>query len=821
MLAKFTDRFRDMLSNWRLNIGTPVAAIPVLIASVGVTASLLGLREFGKLESLELGAYDQMLRSRPPEKIDSRILVVTVTEQDIQRVGKWPLTDATMAKLLEKLEKYKPRVIGLDIYRDLPVEPGHKKLANLLSKSDRLIAVCKTSDINHPGVAPPKAVPSKRIGFSDLVVDSDGVIRRALLFAMPEKGDCTARVSFSFQLASRYLAAEGIEPYKVEPSGDLGLKKAPQKGISSSPPHSLAVFPRLVPDAGGYQRADAAGYQILLNYRSSEKATQEVTLSQVLNDRVPPEWVRDRVVLIGVQAPSIDDAFYTPFSAARPQDAKMPGVVVHAQIVSQILSAALDKRSIIWYMPWWGEALWICGWAIIGGLGAWKLRHPLWLGLSGLGAIGLLGGVCYGLLIYSAWIPIVAPGLGLIGTGASVVVYAAYQMHKQQQKIAHLTAQQEDTIVLLTTMLKYNTAASSATIPHTQEITLPLPSSATVPVTSLSETSASQPEPFYFSSLLDGRYKIVKVLAQGGFGQTYLAEDIKRPGKPICVVKRLMPARRDDKFLKVAKRLFETEAKILEVLGQHSQIPQLLAYFPEKEEFYLVEEYIEGMALSEELPTDKRLSEYVVVDLLKGILDILAFIHQNQVIHRDIKPSNIIRRKEDEQLVLIDFGAVKQMQPHSGDDTEHQTVAIGTRGYAPPEQLAGHPRPASDIYAVGMIGIQALTGISPHCLPLDRDTGAVIWRSLANVSEQFADILDRMVSYHFSDRYQSAAAVLKDLNSLERSILSRETTNQNATNRSDMATDELDNIPPTKVDSPIPSRFWDATIKLNEENSEV
>ncbi len=825
MLAKFSSQFRDRLSNWRRRyIAAPIALTPVLVASIGVSVLLLGLRQFGKLEPLELGAYDQMLRSRPTEKPDPRILVVTVTEEDIQRVGKWPLSDATMANLLEKLQKYNPRVIGLDIYRDLAVQPGHQRLVTQLGKSDRIITVCKTSDINHSGVAPPSSVPQNRVGFSDLAVDSDGVIRRALLFVTPGKGNCKARFSFSFQLASRYLAKEGIESYKVKSSGYMGLRRMregehPQSSIpnpKSQIPNlkSQVVFPRLNGDAGGYQGADIGGYQILLNYRSAQDVAQEVTLTQVLNDRVRPEWIRDRIVLIGVQAPSIDDAFYTPYSAVRPQDAKMPGVVVHAQVASQILSAVLDGRPLIWYWPWWGEILWIWGWALVGGFGADRLRHPLWLGLSGVGAIGVLVGACYGLLIYSGWVPVVPPVIALITSGGTVVVYTSYKMYKQQQKITNLSAEQEETIVLLTTMLKQNPSVSSAT--------WLLSSSATVPVSRQPDPVSQQPEPepFSFSSLLDGRYKISKILAKGGFGQTYLAQDIKRPGDPTCVVKRLMPARRDPKFLQVARRLFETEAKILEVLGQHSQIPLLLAYLAEKEEFYLVEEYIEGDSLSDELPVDKRLSEYVVVDLLKGILEILAFIHQNHVIHRDIKPSNIIRRKQDSQLVLIDFGAVKQMHTEANEDTESPTVAIGTRGYAPPEQLAGHPRPASDIYAVGMIGIQALTGISPQQLPQDRDTGCVIWRPLASVSEELAEILDRMVCYHFSDRYQSAAAVLKDLKEIDRSVLSKVAIDIDPVNMPAKDTDNLMKTLLANQDNPLPSQLLDATIVVNREDSE-
>ncbi|MEW6499027.1 MAG: serine/threonine-protein kinase, partial [Cyanobacteriota bacterium] len=211
----------------------------------------------------------------------------------------------------------------------------------------------------------------------------------------------------------------------------------------------------------------------------------------------------------------------------------------------------------------------------------------------------------------------------------------------------------------------------------------------------------------------------------------------------------------------VARRLFETEAEILEKLGRHGQIPQLLAYFEQNQEFYLVQEYIEGHPLSDELPVDKKLPERQVIELLKGVVEILTFIHEHKVIHRDIKPSNIMRRQETGQLVLIDFGAVKQIRPPEQAEQENPTIAIGTRGYAAPEQYAGHPAFCSDIYALGMIGIQALTGIPPHQLPFE--SCEVNWHRLANVQEEFAQILDKMVRYHFAERFQSAVEVMEAL----------------------------------------------------------
>ncbi len=263
--------------------------------------------------------------------------------------------------------------------------------------------------------------------------------------------------------------------------------------------------------------------------------------------------------------------------------------------------------------------------------------------------------------------------------------------------------------------------------------------------------------------LLDHRYQIIRVLATGGFGQTYIAEDTRRPGNPICVVKHLKPASSDPRVFDTAKRLFHSEAETLEHLGNHSQIPRLLAYFDENQEFYLVQEFIEGQTLGEELSPGKRWSENQVIQLLQEVLSILEFVHGQGVIHRDIKPDNIIRRTADNKLVLVDFGAVKQlrnpMMTVSGQPTA--TVVIGTPGYMPTEQGQGKPRPNSDIYSLGIIAIQALTGLAAAQLQEDQDTGEIIWQHLVPVNSRLAAVLTKMVRYHFKDRYQSAAEALQ------------------------------------------------------------
>lgn len=262
--------------------------------------------------------------------------------------------------------------------------------------------------------------------------------------------------------------------------------------------------------------------------------------------------------------------------------------------------------------------------------------------------------------------------------------------------------------------------------------------------------------------VLGGRYQIIRILGKGGFGETYLARD-QHCQEQICVVKKLVLGTDDPSMLQIARRLFAEEAKALYKLGRHEQIPQLLADFEENQEFFLVQEFIDGCDLDHEIRSGNQLSEAFVIQLLQDILEVLAFVHQNNKIHRDIKPSNIIRRKQDNKIVLIDFGCVKTVstQIHSYQ-VQSLTVQVGTPGYMPEEQKQGKPKLNSDIYAVGMVAIQALTGVQPYRLSKDSN-GEVIWRNIAQVSDKLVHILNKMVRCNADERYKSAADVLQEL----------------------------------------------------------
>ncbi|BDI18949.1 hypothetical protein ANSO36C_47510 [Nostoc cf. commune SO-36] len=272
--------------------------------------------------------------------------------------------------------------------------------------------------------------------------------------------------------------------------------------------------------------------------------------------------------------------------------------------------------------------------------------------------------------------------------------------------------------------------------------------------------------------LLDGRYQVLQVLGGGGFSQTYIAQDTHRPGLPKCVVKHLKPVTRSPEFIETARRLFTSEAETLEQLGNHDQIPRLLAYFEDNQEFFLVQEFIEGPTLKAELFPNQPWTEAKVIQLLQQVLSILQFIHSHNVIHRDIKPDNIIRRQQDGKLVLIDFGAVKQVQTQllTMPGYTGATIIIGTPGYMSTEQGQGKPRPNSDIYSLGIIGIQSLTGLHPINFEEEPDTGEIYWQHQANVSPELASVLSKMVLHHFKQRYQSAAEVLRALKDLDTKI---------------------------------------------------
>lgn len=405
-------------------------ALKVLLTSAIATASVMGVRYLGALQSWELQAYDQLIQLRPDEKPDPRLTIVAITENDVReqnsKYRNGSISDWALNKALEILHKNQARTIGLDIYRD---HTPRADLANQL-RNENFVGVCKVRDTTsgEAGTGAPPEMPLENQGFSDTLEDPDrgGTVRRYLYYLTPDPGaQCRANYALSMQVALRYLASIGILP-KVSPSGFLQVGDV--------------VFKPLENHTGGYQQIDAWGYQILMNYRSSrgpQNVAAQINLMQLLKGQFDPKWVKDRVVLIGTTAGSFQDFWHTPYING-PQSARsVPGVLVQAQIVSQILSTVLDHRPLLSVWPLWGEVLWVWGWSVVGGILVWRIQHRLGLGLAFVTTSGVMYGLCFGLLLKCGyWVPLVPSAIALIVTGGitSVIIYTARNKRKIHEK---------------------------------------------------------------------------------------------------------------------------------------------------------------------------------------------------------------------------------------------------------------------------------------------------------------------------------------------------------------------------------------------------
>ncbi len=265
---------------------------------------------------------------------------------------------------------------------------------------------------------------------------------------------------------------------------------------------------------------------------------------------------------------------------------------------------------------------------------------------------------------------------------------------------------------------------------------------------------------------MNNRYRVIRVLGSGGFGETFLAEDTQMPSGRKCVIKQLKPVADNPQIYQLVQERFQREAAILEELGGSNQIPTLYAYFVEGQQFYLVQEYVEGQTLTQKLQQPLLLSESSVKEFLSSILPVLDYVHSKGIVHRDIKPDNILIRTYDNKPVLIDFGAVKEtmgtVMAASGDYS--MSIVAGTPGFMASEQSLGRPVFASDFYSLGLTAIYLLTGKIPQQLQTNPGTGGFVWRHYAlSISPSFANVLDKAIAYHPRDRYSTSREMLEAL----------------------------------------------------------
>jgi len=345
-------RFKRSLRTWQ--------AVVTAISS-GTAAFCCASASWGWFEILESATIDRLFSLRPQESRDPSILIVTIGESDITAIGEWPLPDAVLAELLEKISSQQPSEIGLDIYRDLPEPPGHEDLVRVMKETENLFGVQKA--FGGGKVAPPPALAEvNRVGLADLPTDSDGKVRRAILIA-PIDGGAVQKQGLATLLALHYLERKGIELEVVDAEKYIyGLGRA--------------QFVRLDENEAGYFGTDFGGYQIFLNYRGASGSFETVSVIDVLEDRVPPDLMNDRIVLIGSIADSTNDFFYTPYSRNALEtdvQAKMSGVEIHAHIVSQIVRASIDGRPLIRLWTRQQEWLWVWVWSMASAFATWNL----------------------------------------------------------------------------------------------------------------------------------------------------------------------------------------------------------------------------------------------------------------------------------------------------------------------------------------------------------------------------------------------------------------------------------------------------------------
>ena len=410
-----------LLSSLREKINSaPVASLAI---SVLIFLGVMGIRQAGLLQPVELVAYDWLVRARPTQPVPPRVAIVVITEEDIQALGRWPMPNAIIAEALERILAHGPRVIGIDIYLDIPVPPGREALEQALVSHPEIIAGMRFPRADEPGIPPPSVLADTgRYAFTDWLVDPGGIVRRGLLIL--DDGQNYV-FSLALQTALLYLQREGIYP-EADPQVAEHLRLGP------------TTIPPIDSHFGGYVSADDAGYQYLLGYREDLGSIAVVTLQQLLSGAFDPAVLADRVVLIGVSAESVKDYFYTPYSGADTESPITPGVVLHAHSVSQLLGFALDGDRPISSLSDASEAAWTLVWSVLGGLLGMVVRSPFRFALSGLAGLVALTGIVYAQLVNGYWVPLLPPVMTWLIAATIVTAYVSYTEMQEREKLMSL-----------------------------------------------------------------------------------------------------------------------------------------------------------------------------------------------------------------------------------------------------------------------------------------------------------------------------------------------------------------------------------------------
>ena len=493
-----------MLRLRKLPFGPYIATIFV---SGIVFLSISGIRSAGYLEYLELMAYDWFIRIQPIISGSSQsIVIIGITEKDIQNQGRWPISDETMAQALDILIRCEPRTIGLDLFRDLPVPPGSKEFASILEENKNIITVMK---FGNDGVPPPKVVrDTNRISFNDILVDPGGIVRRGLLFLDDGK---SVYYSFALQLALQYLSYEGIYPQP-----DASNPQYIALGDTTIPPAG--------PNEGGYVAADSRGYQFFIDFEKAIDSFQMISLKSLLSGEIAPDKIRDKIVIIGATAQSVKDVFYTPHSRGFISRQQIPGVVLHAYLTDQLLRIALNELQPRRSINDRQEILWILLWSLLGGLVALLVRSPLRFSIVGSLNLFILFLITYFIFLKSWWIPLVPPAIAWIMSAAIVTVYLSSRERSQRALLMQLFSKYVSPEVADSIWQQREDFFNNGR-PRPQKLTITILFSDLKGFTTLSETMDPNALVNWLNMYLEAMVKIVR--DHGGIIDDYAGDGIK------------------------------------------------------------------------------------------------------------------------------------------------------------------------------------------------------------------------------------------------------------------------------------------------------
>ncbi|MBE9065077.1 CHASE2 domain-containing protein [Leptolyngbya cf. ectocarpi LEGE 11479] len=718
---------------------------------VGTTALVTGLN-LSFIRSLEHQGQSLMWELRGTMSAPEDIVILAIDEESLSQgqhyldqpdaypelaaIGSWPWPRATYATAVEKILEAGASAIALDIVFALPSSYGpqdDEAFSQVLAeRGSQVVLAAQYGDIDlRQGslLQPTLPLPDFRempiqVGAINFILEPNGKIHR--------------------------LSREFLEALKNVEANLLG--DASVVNDISTEPAVLSFAEATLKAAQSDYTKDGGDY---IFFHGPAKTFQHVPFWYLLDEQLwktqldNGRFFENKIVLVGSTAALHQDFHAAPFSKSLLYSTPMPGVEILANTVAT-LRDDLALYSVA-QRPWLSALMvgvWLGGMAIV--ISKVSSRTPfrrlVWAA-AGSVAWGLVGFIVF--TIGGVIIPIAVPILGVLGFAAADFTIGFFSEQLQKKTLR-------------------NTLARYVTSPIVQQI-------------------ISQQDDFkdllaiheseMIGTVLSDRYQISKILGAGGFGDTYLAHDTQRPGNPICVVKQLKIVSDNPRAHQLAQRLFSAEAATLERLGEHDQIPRLLAYFESNYSFYLVQEMIDGTLLKDLLNPQQPMSQRAVAEFLLDLLPVIQAVHAQGVIHRDIKPSNIIARHHDRRYVLIDFGAVKQISNRLTDTNARitSTVGIGTQGYMPSEQSAGLPNFSSDLYALGITAIEAVTGLPPHALQRDSH-GEIMWtHKIPDLHPGLAKLLEKMVRYDFNQRYSTASAVLQDLRQLKLDGLSEDT----------------------------------------------